>query len=150
MGAGRAGCFVTVGIAHELLVSPDPNPPVWDKEDQNIVDHVIRGIRRCCRPGLVETAQQYEACHLILDRVLSGPRRGNKENKRKKGESKKWNPFKKKSQVNTFVYIVSFNCLECVHERILFIIMLPVKIICGYKFFCGFWIQNIYSYKILH
>ncbi len=52
-----------------------------------------------CRPGLVETAHQYEACHLILEGVLSGPPRGGKGGKNKKGEGRKWNPFRKKSLV---------------------------------------------------
>ena len=59
---------------------------------------VIRGIRKC-RPGLVETAHQYEACHLILEGVLSGPPAGGKGGKRKKEDGRKWNPFRKKSLV---------------------------------------------------
>ncbi len=40
LGGGRSGCFTAVAIAHELMVSPDPSPPVWDRQDQNILDQV--------------------------------------------------------------------------------------------------------------
>ena len=122
-GGGRGGCFSAVGIAHELLTSPDPNPLVWEHE-ANILDQVnngimrhivywlafsytpshtptqvIRGIRQC-RPGLVETQQQYEHCHLILEHIITSRANATSDKLKKKKVGKKWNIFRRKQHVS--------------------------------------------------
>ncbi len=53
MGGGRSGCFAAVAIAHELMVSPDPNPPVWDYQDPNILDQVSQIVDLNPSPSIV-------------------------------------------------------------------------------------------------
>lgn len=100
LGAGRAGCFCVTGIAYEMLKTSDPAPPTWDK-DPNLLDQVIRGLR-LLRAGLVETSQQFEACHRILEEAMwghveeeGGEAGGGKESKSK---GKMWKIFGRKKQ----------------------------------------------------
>ena len=97
LGAGRAGCFCAVGVAYQMLKTLDPAPPTWDK-DPNLLDQAIRGLRQL-RAGLVETNQQFEACHRILEEAMWG----HLEEEEGKGEEPKpkgrmWKIFGKKKQ----------------------------------------------------
>ncbi len=60
LGGGRSGCFTAVAIAHELIVSPDPNPPVWDHQDQNILDQV----------SLIECIVIIRSAVCLIDNIL--------------------------------------------------------------------------------
>ena len=96
LGAGRAGCFCVVGMAYQMLKSQDPTPPSWDR-DPYLLDQVIRGLRQL-RAGLVETSQQFEVCHRILEEAMWGHVEEEGRGEEPKAKNSIWKIFGKKKQ----------------------------------------------------
>ena len=40
LGAGRAGCFCAVGVAHQMMTTPGDSPPCWEHTENNLLDQV--------------------------------------------------------------------------------------------------------------
>ncbi|CAI8037876.1 Tyrosine-protein phosphatase non-receptor type 1, partial [Geodia barretti] len=92
-GGGRTGCLCALACAYQMMTDPIPEPLSWEP-DQNILDQVIRGLRKM-RGGLVATQRQFECLHLSLETMVTVGMGGGEEGEEEEGEGQQRKPKKK-------------------------------------------------------